>query len=958
MRVPRRPRLLVPVLIAVVAIVALFFVFTGIYTDYLWFDSVHYASVFSTMLWTQILLFLLGAVLMVGIVGGNMMLAHRLRPMRDMPIFGGGQGADRYRHAIDPHRKLIFLIIMGIMALFAGSSTAGQWKTWLLFFNRTPFGQYDAQFHKDVSFFMFTYPFIRMGLNFLFAAIIVSIIAAALVHYLYGGFRFQSPRGLHAEKAARAHLSALLGVFVLLKAVAYWFDRYGLAFSDRGYVNGPSYTDVNAVLPAKTILAIIALLCAALFFAGVVRPGGMLPGVSFGLLVLSAILIGSLYPALVEQFQVKPNQQAKEHDYIQKNIEATRTAYGVGKDKVTVQPYSAETDASKVKQEQETGTAPGVRLLDPALISPNYQRNQGFRDYYKFPPQLDIDRYKIDGVDTDTVVAVREVQAPAGDNWVNQHLVYTHGYGFVAAPGNKVDEGNPDFVEKNIPPSDALGKYEPRIYFGENSPRYSVVGGSEDELDYVDSDNNQVSTRYTGSGGVPIGNVFDRLLYAAKYGEPNFLLSGAINSDSKILYNRDPRDRVQQVAPFLTLDGDPYPAIVGGRIKWIVDGYTTSDQYPYSQSNGLKAMTRDTSTETHRVVGLTDQKINYIRNSVKATVDAYDGTVTLYAWDETDPLLKTWEKAFPNIIQPYTAIQDDLKAHLRYPTDLFKVQREILSKYHVADAQAFFSGTNVWNVPDDPNVKGIRQPPYYVTLKMPGESQPAFSLTSTFTKGEAQLAAFMAVDATPGADYGKIRILQLPAGSLIQGPVQVQTTFKTAVTNDPTFQRSGSTEPIYGNLLTLPYGGGLLYVQPIYVQVKDADKQYPVLTRIMVMFGNQVGNGRTLSEALNQVFGNGTGQQQEEPTTAKPDNKPPTGDQLAVSDAASKVEKAYDEAQDAFKAGDWAKYGEAQKKLAEAIEDMQNAVQKQNSPSAPASAPPTPAPTTSTSPAPTAGAST
>ena len=947
MRLPRRPRLLVPVLIAAVAIVVLFFVFTGIYTDFLWFDSVHYTSVFSTMLWTQVSLFALGAVLMVGIVGGNMLLGHRVRPMFGIGMFSGAQGADRYRLAIDPHRKLIFLVVMGILALFAGSSTAGQWRTWLLFFNRTPFGQQDPQFHMDVSFFMFTYPFIRMGLNFLFTAVILSIIAAAAVHYLYGGFRLQSPGGVHASRAARAHLSALLGVFVLLKSVAYWVDRYSLAFSDRGFVNGPSYTDVNAVLPAKTILAIIALLCAALFFAGVVRPGGMLPGVSFGLLVLSAVLIGSLYPALVEQFQVKPNQQAKEHDYIQRNIEATRKAYDVAG--ASVEEYSAATDASQVEQQQETGTAPGVRLLDPALISSSYQRWQGFRDYYQFPPQLDIDRYKINGVDTDTVVAVREVKAPATNNWINQHLVYTHGYGLVAAPGNKVIDGNPNFVEANIPPTDALGKYEPRIYFGENSPIYSVVGGGNVELDYVDDKNNQVSTKYTGSGGVSVGGFFNRLLYAAKYGEPNFVLSGAINSDSKILYNRDPRDRVEQVAPYLTLDGDPYPAIVDGRIQWIVDGYTTSDGYPYSQSNSLRDMTRDTSTEAHRVVGQPADKVNYIRNSVKATVDAYDGTVKLYAWDESDPLLQTWEKAFPGTILPKSAIQNDLKEHLRYPTDLFKVQREILSKYHVADAQAFFSNTNVWNVPDDPNVKNVRQPPYYVTLKMPDESQSAFSLTTTFTKGEAQLAAFMAVDATPGDDYGRIRILQLPAGSPIQGPVQVQTAFKTAVTNDPTFQRSGSTEPIYGNLLTLPYGGGLLYVQPIYVQVKDAQKQYPVLTRVMVMFGNQVGNGPTLEAALTQVFGGTSNQQQ--PSTTTPEN-PSTSEQTAVSDAASKVQKAYDDAQEAFKAGDWSKYGDAQQDLATAIKDMQDAIEKEKDSTATPSASPTPAPSTTPTPTP------
>nr|WP_142258069.1 UPF0182 family protein [Thermopolyspora flexuosa] len=954
MRLPRRPRLLLPVLIALGAIVLLFYIFTGIYTDYLWYESVNYTTVFSTVVWTQVLLFAVGALLMVGIVGGNMLLAYRIRPRFGIGMFGSASGADRYRMAVDPHRKVIFLIGMGLLALFAGSSTAGQWRTWLPFFNRTPFGVRDPQFDLDVSFFMFTLPFIRMLLNFLFTAVILSIIAAAIVHYLYGGFRLGQPGGVHATRGARAHLSALLGVFVLLKAVAYWVDRYDLAFSERGFVHGPSYTDVNAVLPAKTILAIIALLCAALFFAGVVRPGGMLPGVAFGLLVLSAVLIGGVYPALVEQFQVKPNQQAMEAPYIQRNIEATRKAYGV--EDAQVEEYNAVTNAAQAKA-QEDDTVPGVRLLDPSLISSSYQRWQGFRDYYQFPVKLDIDRYTINGVETDTVVAVREVKAPETNNWINRHLVYTHGYGMVAAPGNKVsDEGNPDFVEANIPPSNALGTYEPRIYFGENSPEYSVVGGGKIELDYVDDTNRQVSTQYTGKGGVPIGSFFNRLLYAAKYNEPNFILSGAINEKSKILYIRNPRERVQQVAPFLTLDGDPYPAIVGGRILWIIDGYTISNAYPYSQSNSLRDMTRDTSTEAHRVVGQPADRINYIRNSVKATVDAYDGTVTLYAWDDSDPLLRTWQKAFGgDIIKPRSEISPELKAHLRYPTDLFKVQREILSKYHVTEAQAFFSNTNVWNVPDDPNAKGIRQPPYYVTLRMPGSDKPTFSLTSTFTKGEAQLAAFMAVEATTEDANARIRILQLPAGSPIQGPVQVQTNFKAAIANDPTFQRSGSTEPIFGNLLTLPYRGGLLYVQPIYVQVKDAVKQYPVLTRVMVMFGSgQVGHGRTLEEALQQVFGRSDAQGERSESETREET---ATERTAVADAADKVKKAYEDAQEAFKAGDWAKYGEAQKALSEAIKEMEEAVRRAESAPSPSPSPttsPEPAESPSPSPSPTA----
>ncbi|MFC4587521.1 UPF0182 family membrane protein [Sphaerisporangium corydalis] len=972
MRLPRRPRLLVPVAITLVAIVILFFVFAGIFTDWLWFDSVGYTSVFSTMLVTQLLLFVFGALIMGAIVGGNMILAYRARPLFGIGMFGGSsQGADRYRAAVDPHRKLVFIIGLAMLGLFTGSSTAGQWKTWLLFINGSSFNRPDPLFNMDVSFFMFTYPFIRMLLNFLFTAVIISIIVAAIVHYLYGGFRLQSP-GVHATRAARVHLSVLVGLFVLLKAVAYWIDRYGLVFSDRGKVFGASYTDVNAVLPAKSILAIIALICAALFFAGVVRPGGMLPGVGLGLLVLSAVLVGGVYPALVEQFQVKPNQQSKEQVYIKRNIEATRDAYGVASAEVAA--YSAKTQGTQQELQSEVSTIPGVRLLDPTVLSPTFQQLQQIKGYYQFPEQLDVDRYTIDGASRDTVVAVREIGQPPDGNWINNHLVYTHGFGFVAGSGSKTDpQGKPDFIVKDIPPTNGLGTFEPRIYFGENSPEYSIVGGNQKvvngkvvndniELDFPEQSSTpqgsgQENTTYTGKGGVPIGNFFTRLLYAGKYGETNMLLSSDINSKSRILYNRDPRDRVQQVAPFLTLDGDPYPAVVNGRILWIVDGYTMSEDYPYSERRSFGDMTRDTSTERQLTPQQPRDHINYIRNSVKATVDAYDGTVSLYAWDDQDPLLRTWEKAFGGVIQPKSKIPTQLMDHLRYPEDLFKVQRDILGNYHVTDANAFYGGQDFWKVPEDPASNKTKQPPYYVTLRMPNEPGPRFSLTTTMVPNNRDnLAAFMAVDAT-GDSTTKIQILQLPSDTTIPGPKQAQNTFDTkaaSVLND--LRIGGTTETLNGNLLTLPFGGGLLYVEPVYVQPKVQNSaRYPTLARVLVMFGSDVGIGTTLKDALDQVFGQG--QQVTTPNTPTTPTQPNTpGVTTDLTKAYDNAQKAYDDGQKAIKSGDFAAYGEAQKRLAQALKDLESALGKQKAaptatpsatpaPSSSASAPATPAPT-------------
>ncbi|MGI5273690.1 UPF0182 family protein [Nonomuraea sp. CA-218870] len=982
MRLPRRPRLLLPVAIALVAIVALFFLFSGIYTDYLWFTAIDYTRVFSSVLVTQIVLFLVGAALMAGIVGGNMLLAFRSRPLFGPAVFGGGgSGADRYRQAIDPHRKLVFIVGMALLALFAGSSTAGQWPTWMQFANGQPFGTTDAEFELDLSFFMFELPFIRLVLNFLFTAVIISIILAAITHYLYGGFRLQSP-GVHASKAARVHLSVLLGVFVLLKAIAYWYDRFDLVFSERGFVHGASYTDINAVLPAKNILAIIALICALLFFAGVIRPGGMLPGVSFGLLALSAVLIGGVYPMLVEQFQVRPNQQGKEAAYIARNIDATRQAYNI--DDAKVEAYSAEADPSKVRANAAgDASVTGVRLLDPGLVSATYEQTQRIRGFYEFADQLDVDRYPDEnGKLTDHIVAVRELSGPpeGQNNWINRHLVYTHGYGFVAAPGNKVDSsGLPAYDAKDMPVTGALaertGLKESRIYFGETTgAEYVIAGGNPErpqELDYPETGGTgQKNTTYTGKGGVPVGSFLNRLFYAAKYSEVNILLSGDVNDNSKILYERGPRDRIAKVAPFLTLDSDPYPAIIDGRVTWIVDGYTTSNAYPYSQSESLQEMTRDTATDRSRVIAQQPlDEINYIRNSVKATVDAYDGTVTLYAWDPNDPVLKTWSSAFPGIIQPKTEMSQSLLAHIRYPEDLFKVQRYTLSRYHITDAAAFYSGQDFWNVPNDPSQgeRNVKQPPYYLTTTMPG-GEPTFSLTTTFVPRQGpNLAAFMAVDSTAGENYGKLRILRMPSNTPIPGPGQAQNAFQSRFAGELNLLGVGASSVRYGNLLTLPYAGGLVYVEPVYIQVAAGGGQepYPILQRVLVSFGSQIGVGRTLDLALGQVFGEErTTDQQQQPQQNQQDQQNQDAQQnqetSALQTAISDAQRAYDDATKALQSDppNWEEFGKAQQRLDEALEKLQGAgVQAPVTTPTPAptgSPAPSPAPTGSAAPSPSA----
>ncbi|TYB46765.1 UPF0182 family protein [Actinomadura chibensis] len=947
-----RTRLLLPALVALAVLLVAFMVFTAVYTNVLWYDSIGFSEVYTTQLQAKVVLFFGAGLLMTLVVGANVAVAYRLRPAY-RPLSVEQQGLERYRAVIDPRRRLISWTLLGLLGILTGSSVAGQWPVWLAFLNRTPFHVKDPQFHKDVSFYVFTYPFLRLVLGVVFATVILSILASVMVHYLYGGLRLQGP-GDKASPPARAHLSVLFGVFILLKAVAYWFDRYGLVHSERGVTTGASYTDVNALLPAKTILMIIALLCAAMFFSNLLRRGMMLPGVGFTLLVLSAILLGGVYPLLIQQFQVKPDELAKERDYIQRNIEFTRKAYGV--DGARVVPYGTQPVADKKALQKEADELGGVRVLDPAVVGETYQQLQRIRPFYRFPDTLDVDRYQVDGKPVDTIVALRELSgAPAGQrSWVKDHMVYTHGYGFVSAYGDRFDAGRvPDFITKNMPADQAqkirVGK--PEIYFGERSPRYSVVGGrGQQELNYPDNnESGQQSSTYDGEGGVPIDSFLNKLLYSAKFQDKNLLLSGAINKNAKIMYDRSPRERVQKAAPWLTLDGDPYPAVVNGRILWIVDGYTTSNGYPYAEETSLGEATRDTITDTRSAVARqADDHINYMRNSVKATVDAYDGSVHLYQWDENDPITKTWMKVFDHTVQPRSSIPPELEAHFRYPQDLFKVQRKILTKYHVTDPSAFYNGEGFWEVPEDPSAKDKRQPPYYQSLRMPGRAAESFSLTTVFNpRGNAQLAAFMAVGSTPGQDYGQIEILQMPRNAQPAGPGQVQNSFETdaKVKNDLFALRQGGTKTVPGNLLTIPFGGSLLYVEPMYTKAAGGKEQqpYPILGKILVRFGESIAAADTLDDALEQVLG-GAGVGPPPPTTTAPGGQLSAQAQKAINDLRTAVQD-YENAQ---KKGDYPGMGDAWKRIKDAQAAL--AAASEAKPSAPATPPGSPSPSPSGTP--------
>ena len=844
------------------------------------------------------------------------------------------QNLDRYRMSIAPYKKWLLFGITALVGLIAGASASGQWRTWLMWVNGVPFGQKDPQFKLDVSFYAFDLPWYRFLLGFGFAAAILSVIAAALTHYLYGGLRVTSP-GARATSAATGHLSVLIGVFVALKAVAYWLDRYGLAVKSSDFRatdnwTGLRYVDANAYLPAKTILFCIAVICALLFFATIWRRTWQLPVIGFGLMVLSAILIGGLYPAIVQKFQVQPNEQAKEAPYVEKNLEATRKAYGIDGTKVTDYSGTGNTE-DKTKLRDDVGATASIRIMDPNIVSPTFQQLQQIRNYYAFPENLDVDRYAKDGKDQDTVIGLREINL-AGipkKNWINNHFRYTHGYGVVAAEGTSADaQGRPNFTESNLPSKGDLGTYEQRVYYGEKTTTYSIVGGPQKEIDYSD-DNGEKTTSYKGDSGVNLSNPVNRAAYAVAFGEPQILYSGAIGDGSRILYNRTPKERVEAVAPWLTIDGDAYPAVVDGRIQWIVDAYTTTNGYPYSSRTTLGDTTADslTATNDNRAVVAQQNQVNYIRNSVKATVDAYTGKVKLFQWDTKDPVLKTWMKAFPNTVEPKSDISKSLMDHLRYPQDLFKVQRELLTRYHVKDATTFLSGSEVWQVPDDPtNRSGSAVPPYYLSMKMPDQQAQSFSLTTTLTPtGRDNLSAFMAVDAEAGTgDYGKIRILKLPTNTTVNGPKQVQSQFNSQedIAESIRLLRGGDSEVEYGNLLTVPLDGGLLYVEPVYV--RGGGLKYPLLRKVLVTYGGQTAFENTLDEALNKVFG-ADGPATEPPDEGDTTTPPPTSDNPTVQQALEDAQKAFDAGQEALKKNDWEAYGKAQKDLEDALRRAEDA---------------------------------
>lgn len=850
------------------------------YTDVLWFGELGQTSVFWRTHGWRWACGAASAVLFFAVLYVNIRIA-RATPSAVLPRAGENQVARLENVLLDIRERAgrvghaAALIASAVAAVMAGSAAGGQWEKIALAFTGGSFGTADAQFGKDIGFYFFTLPGLRLGQEWLMGALLFTLLATAVVYFLNGSIR-PWDRWQGFDPHAKAHLSVIGGLIVLTQAFHYWLSIYELVYSPRGQVVGASYTDVHAQIPAYTILIGIAVLSGIALIVNIRVRGWKLPAIALGTWVGASILVGSIYPALVQQFRVAPNEVEAESPYIERNIAATRAGFGL--DEIEVRAFPAEESLVASDLAANERTIQNVRLWDPNIVVQTYRQLQGIRPYYDFT-DVDIDRYEIDGEVRQVLVSARELDvtklADQAQTWVNEHLVYTHGNGLVVSPVNEASgQGYPRFIVKDIPPvSDTSLKIEqPALYFGEGTTNYVIAGTELPEFDYPIGDSN-AETSYKGRGGIEVGNAIRRSAFAMRFSAPQMLFSRYVRPESKVLFRRSVRERISALAPWLYIDDDPYPVIAGGRVVWIADCYTYSDRYPYSE----------------RYSG-----INYLRNSVKVTVDAYDGTTTLYAVDPDDPLLAAWGRVFPGLLTPAEKMPKEIAAHLRYPQDLFSFQTEVYKTYHMRDPKVFYNKEDQWARPGEgSDGTGTPMEPFYVLMQLPGETDEDFMLMLPFTpRTKANMIGWMAAKSDPG-HYGERVVYTFPKQRLVLGPEQVH----ARVNQDPvisqqlTLWSQRGSGVLFGNLLVIPIDDSIVYIQPLYLQAEQT--AMPQLTRVIVAYGDSVAMEKDLPAALLAVFGQ----------VAAPE----AGQGGSVDVATAK--DLYEKAIAAQREGDWEAYG-------------------------------------------------
>jgi uncharacterized membrane protein (UPF0182 family) len=912
-----------------------------LWTDYLWYSSLDQVGVWTTLVFTRLWLVLAASLLAFGIVWLNLYLVDRISPRRGVaPGSPDEELLMRYQTWVEPRAGRLRLAAAAFFGILLGLGAAAWWEDWLLFSRGGSFGIADPIFDHDIGLYVFDVPFLRDVFAWAFQLILVLTLIVVAVHYLNGGISVQGP-GKRTSSAVKAHVSILLALLALLKVAGYQLDKWDLLYSQRGQVFGASYTDVNAQVPALNLLMIISLVAAVILLVNLWFRGWTLPIVAVGLWLVTSIIVGGVYPALVQRLTVEPDEVNKESPYVAHNIEFTREAYGLSD--VEVEPFAAEPVLTPTDLAANATTIDNIRLWDPGVLNVTYRQLQNIVTYYDIG-DVDVDRYVIDGELTQVMVSARELeeQGIPGEGWVTERLVYTHGFGSVLSPANDVTtQGQPDFLVKDIPPinlSDdpTLDIEQPRIYFSDHAETdYVIAGTSQQEVDFpIGSSGAEVATNsYDGDGGVELGGFFQRMAWALRFGNLDTLISDRLDSGSKVLLERNLRSRISRLAPFLYGDADPYIVIAEGRLKWVMDLYTITDRYPYSAPANTARLNAGE--------GLPDN-FNYIRNSVKAVVDAYDGTIDLYVIDPDDPVIRANEEIFPGVFRPGSELPVEIVEHFRYPEDLFRIQTDQYQLYHMTNPDQFFTVSDPWQIARDPSTSprpALRgrfadssgqefnpMLPYYLLMKLPGEERPSFLLMQPFTpRGRPNMVSFMVAKSGPLEEYGRIIEYGLPSDSQIDGPGQVG----NFINQDPeisaefTLLGQGGSRVIQGNMLVIPIEQSLLYVQPIYISANDeaSSTGIPEFKRVVVSFNGQIEMRNTLSEALAAVFGvsNGGGADGGDGGPADP----PTGTiEEQVVELLARADQAFMEADEAMQNGDlvtWAqKIEEAQAAVEEA----------------------------------------
>ena len=892
----------------------------GFYTDLLWFDSLGYRGVFTGVLGAKITLAAIFSAAFFVLLWVNLLIADRLGP-RFRPSGPEEEVIERYHELIGNRTGLVRLVISLLFGVIAGVGQSGRWHDWLLFRNAQDFGIDDPQFGRDIGFYVFKLPFLTFVVDWLFASLIIILIVTAVAHYVNGGIRMQGA-AQRVTPQVKAHLSVLLALLAVVRAAGYYLQRFELTLSSRGTVDGALYTDVKAELPALNLLLFISAVAVLLFIVNIWRRGWVLPILAVGLWGFVALVVAGIYPAIVQRVQVEPSESSKEAPYLERNIDATRAAYGL--EDVEERPFAASDDLDAAALEANSEIVRNIRLWDPATIRRAYQQLQAVRQQYQIL-DVDVDRYEIGGEVQQVLVSARELEQddlPQG-SWEARHLTYTNGHGIIAAPSNARDSnGRPTFLAEDVPMRADVAELEvdeASIYFGEGLTGYVMVDTDRQEIAFQDEEETQFRS-YEGEDGIGVGSLVRRAAFALRFADWNAFISGNIRSDSKILIVRDVKSRVELVAPFLHFDSDPYIVNVDGDLKYIIDAYTTTSRYPYAQ----RAITDD----QRRGSGL-DHGFNYVRNSVKAVVDAYDGTVQLYVVDEDDPLLRAYRASFPELFTDGDEVPPALRAHFRYPEDLFRLQTTMWGRYHIETPDDFYNFADAWEVARDPSSTAAtsttpttdgttggsttaqlpRMEPYYLQMRLPGEERSEFLLLRPFvprSRGSErqQLTAFMIAKSDP-EEYGKIETFVMPRGDLPDGPRIVAATIGNdpAVSELETLLGQAGSDLLFGNLVLVPIEESLLFVQPVYVESEST--RIPELERVIVSYEGEVALENTLEEALAALFGDAPDTGEEEPA---PDEPSDGEEELTVDELLTLAAEAFAAAETALDEGDLGEY--------------------------------------------------